>query len=105
MSCRSKGQSNIMPSQLLTLETVTYGVAGFKDALRFYRTNGQVNAYNREHLEKIQKPIINIACSSTDRRSNNADSRDAGNLQQQLSLCVGVRVMLTENLWTHPRGL
>ncbi|KAG6259095.1 hypothetical protein E4U24_007768 [Claviceps purpurea] len=75
-------------------------VIGFKDALRIYRTNAQVNSYNREHLEKIQKPIINIACDSTGRGSNKAASRDAGNLQQQLSLCVGAKVMLTENLWT-----
>ncbi|KAG6124264.1 hypothetical protein E4U38_000299 [Claviceps purpurea] len=51
-------------------------------------TNDQVNAYNREHLEKIQKPIINIACDSTGRESNKAASRDAGNLQQQLSLAI-----------------
>ncbi|KAG5935803.1 hypothetical protein E4U60_002966 [Claviceps pazoutovae] len=79
-------------------------VAGFKDALRIYRTNGQVNAYNRGHMEKIQKPIINIACTSTGRESNKAASRDAGNLQQQLNLCVGAKVILADILWT-PKGL
>ncbi|KAG6098251.1 hypothetical protein E4U14_007554 [Claviceps sp. LM454 group G7] len=52
-------------------------VAGFEDALRIYGTNDQVNNYNKEHLEKIQKPIINIACSSTDRESNAAASRSS----------------------------
>ncbi|KAG6105968.1 hypothetical protein E4U14_004813 [Claviceps sp. LM454 group G7] len=75
-------------------------VIGFKDALRIYRTNDQVNAYNRENLEKIEKPFINIAYSSTGRESNKAASRDAGNPQQQLSLCVGAKVVLTENPWT-----
>ncbi|KAG6226692.1 hypothetical protein E4U26_002246 [Claviceps purpurea] len=27
-------------------------------------------------------------------------SRDAGNLRQQPSLCVGAKIILTENLWT-----
>ncbi|KAG6116242.1 hypothetical protein E4U14_000372 [Claviceps sp. LM454 group G7] len=44
------------------------------------------------------------ALAHTGRESNNAASRDAGNLQQQLSPCVGAKVMLTENLWT-PKGL
>ncbi|KAG5946237.1 hypothetical protein E4U60_004379 [Claviceps pazoutovae] len=50
-------------------------VAGFEDALRIYWTNDQVNTYNREHLEKFQKPTINIVCSSTSRESNAAASR------------------------------
>ncbi|KAG6140404.1 hypothetical protein E4U12_006358 [Claviceps purpurea] len=49
---------------------------------RTHNTNDQVNTYNGEHLEKIQKPIINIACSSTGREDNAAASRS--NAQAQL---------------------
>ncbi|KAG5942828.1 hypothetical protein E4U60_007072 [Claviceps pazoutovae] len=64
--------------------------------------------YNRDFLENIDAAIIKIVCTSTGGGDNIA-SRDAGNLQQYLSLCVGAQVMLTENLWNldsgQPRGL
>ncbi|KAG6257404.1 hypothetical protein E4U23_006065 [Claviceps purpurea] len=48
---------------------------------------------------KTDAPIINTACSSTD-GGGNVISRDARNLQQQLSLCSGAKAMLAENIWT-----
>ncbi|KAG5954414.1 hypothetical protein E4U58_007633 [Claviceps cyperi] len=73
--------------------------AHFQDALRIYPTNAQVDSYNREHLEKNRKPIINIAGTDTGTTAI-IDSRDAGSLQQQLSLYIGAKVMLTKNIWT-----
>ncbi|KAG6106435.1 hypothetical protein E4U14_004605 [Claviceps sp. LM454 group G7] len=60
-------------------------VAIFKDALRIY-------SYNGEHLKKIETPSINNSCNSTG-LSGTVASRDAGNLQQQLRLCIGESVV------------
>lgn len=59
--------------------------------------------YNRDYLENIDAAIIKIVCTSTG-GGDNVASRDAGNLQQHLSLCVEAQVMLTENLWSLESG-
>ncbi|KAG5987002.1 hypothetical protein E4U52_007994, partial [Claviceps spartinae] len=63
--------------------------------------NVQVDSYNRDQLKETDAPIIEIVCNSIG-GGGNASSRDAGNLQQQLSLCVGAKriPMLTEDIWT-----
>jgi len=75
-------------------------VKTFDSALRIYPTNDRVEAYNTEHLERLDSPCIQVLASHTGTGAKDVPSRDAGNLQVSLPLMVGARVMLTENLWT-----
>ncbi|KAH0499425.1 hypothetical protein TgHK011_006623 [Trichoderma gracile] len=75
-------------------------VAEFDSAVRIYPTNAQVRQYNLEHMEKLNTPCVCIQASNTGPKAQEADSLSAGNLNQRLHLCIGTRVMLTENIWT-----
>ncbi|KAL6881364.1 hypothetical protein J3F83DRAFT_711143 [Trichoderma novae-zelandiae] len=57
-----------------------------------------VSVYNLEHMERINTPCVRIAASNTGPKTYEADSLSAGNLNQRLHICIGTRVMLTENL-------
>ncbi|CCE27354.1 uncharacterized protein CPUR_00828 [Claviceps purpurea 20.1] len=71
-------------------------VATFKNAPRIYPTIAQADSYNTKHLWDLMKPALIVACTSTGPGGNVA-SRDAGNLEKQLIVCFGAKVMLTED--------
>lgn len=75
-------------------------VASFDDAIRIYKTNKQVRDYNDQHMERLQVPCVSITATNTGLGAEKAEMNTAGSLQQILALCIGARVMLTENLWT-----
>ena len=75
-------------------------VSSFDDAVRIYPTNAQVKEYNLEHIDRLQLPCIQVAATNVGPKAEEADSTMAGNLHNKLPLCIGTRVMLTENLWT-----
>jgi hypothetical protein len=86
----SRLQMNLSPEEVKT----------FDSALRIYPTNHQVDAYNTEHLEKLNSPCIQALALHTGTGAKDVAARDAGNLHVSIPLAVGARVMLTENLWT-----
>lgn len=75
-------------------------VDSFGEAIRIYPTRAQVVEYNQHHLEKIDSAIVNSRATNTGTDAHKTDASNAGNLHNVLPLCVGARVMLTENLWT-----
>ncbi|KAI8648244.1 ATP-dependent DNA helicase [Fusarium keratoplasticum] len=75
-------------------------VRKFDSAIRIYPTNAQVRQYNLEHMERLRVPCIRIAAAVIGVRASEADSMMAGNLHNRLPICIGARVLLTENLWT-----
>lgn len=72
----------------------------FDKAVRIYPTNGQVVEYNRTHLEGLDAAVINIQATNSGQGADSVASRDAGNLHNNIPLCIGARVMLMENIWT-----
>ena len=75
-------------------------VASFDGALRIYPLNSRVNEYNLTHLEGLAKPCYQVVAENTGPRAGELDAADAGNLQKNVPLVLGARVMLTENVWT-----
>ncbi|KAL8376601.1 hypothetical protein RB595_007618 [Gaeumannomyces hyphopodioides] len=75
-------------------------VVSFDRAVRIYPTNAQVKEYNFTHLEHLNEPVIQVLAQNTGSGGAAVESRDAGNLHNSLPLCIGARVMLTDNVWT-----
>jgi ATP-dependent DNA helicase PIF1 len=79
-------------------------IATFDNALRIYGKKKDVNAYNHEKMRDLGVPVKQIKAQHTGTGAAEADWEKGGNLHKTLPLCLGARVMLTENLWTE-RGL
>lgn len=75
-------------------------VISFDSAVRIHPTNQLVRDFNRDHMERLDSTVIRIAASNSPLAGKGVDSQTAGNLHDWLPLCIGARVMLTENLWT-----
>jgi len=52
----------------------------------------------------LQQPCYQVVAKNTGQGAETVAASDAGNLHNKLPLCMGARVMLTENIWT-PAGL
>ncbi|KAF5967346.1 ATP-dependent DNA helicase PIF1 [Fusarium bulbicola] len=72
-------------------------IATFGNVARIYPTNAQIRDFNRDHMERLESAVISIEAAHF---GHDADSTVAGNLHKTLPICVGARVMFTENLWT-----
>ena len=79
-------------------------VALFDEAIRIFPTNQQVTNYNLNHMVALQQPCRQVVAKHTGLGAETVPASDAGNLHYKLPLCIGARVMLTENIWT-PAGL
>lgn len=79
-------------------------VASFDGAIRIYPTNQQVINYNLEHLVNLERPYIQVKATNQGPQADKVASSEAGNLHNRFPICLGARVMLTENVWT-PVGL
>ena len=79
-------------------------VALFDEAIRIFPTNRQVTNYNLDHMVALQQPCRQVVAKNTGQGAETVAASDAGNLHNKLPLCMGARVMLTENIWT-PAGL
>jgi hypothetical protein len=75
-------------------------VIKFDDALRIFPTNAAVDDYNFDHMNKLQRPALDIAATGEGAGWQQAADRDAGNLSMHFPLMIGSRIMLTENVWT-----
>ena len=79
-------------------------VATFDEALRVYGKKADVNAYNHEKMKALGVAVKQVKAHHTGSGADGASWDDGGNLHKSLPLCIGARVMLTENRWTE-RGL
>ncbi len=70
----------------------------FREALRLYATNREVDEYNLRHLDSLQRPVMRIQAINTGKGAKEASSDDCGNLDNELLLSVGAKVMLIWNL-------
>ncbi|KJZ74108.1 hypothetical protein HIM_06354 [Hirsutella minnesotensis 3608] len=76
----------------------------FDAALRIYSKKARVNEYNYEHLVRLKRPAIQVMAKNIGNGADKATSEQAGNLASQFPVCIGARLMLTQNIW-HPTGL
>lgn len=65
----------------------------FHDALRLYATNREVYRYNLQHLESLNRPVMNVKAVNT-----GPSQEGAGNLENELLLSVGAKAILLWNL-------
>ncbi|KAJ5894968.1 hypothetical protein N7495_006659 [Penicillium taxi] len=72
----------------------------FDTAIRIYATHDAVDEYNLRRLRELRSPVIRLDAISIGQGAKTASSDDAGNLLEILSISIGARIMLTENLWT-----
>ena len=79
----------------LTLDEVD----SFDDALRLYFRREEVRIYNHRRLRDCKQPILKIKSTHTGRGAEGANDDEADGLEPQLCLCLGARVMLTDNIW------
>ncbi|OAQ61323.1 ATP-dependent DNA helicase PIF1 [Purpureocillium lilacinum] len=79
-------------------------IDAFEAALRIYSKKTRVNEYNYEHLVPLKRPAIQVMATNIGSGADKATSEQAGNLAGQFPVCIGARLMLTQNIW-HPTGL
>ena len=76
----------------------------FDPALRIFAKKDAVAQVNHTRLRGTGQPVRAILATHDGPQARNASTSEAGNLEAELRLCLGARVMLLENLWTE-RGL
>ena len=76
----------------------------FDSALRIFAKKEAVAQVNHARLRGTGQPVRAIQATHDGPQAHNASTSEAGNLEAELRLCLGARVMLLENLWTE-RGL
>ncbi|EXU95533.1 PIF1-like helicase [Metarhizium robertsii] len=79
-------------------------VARSANASRVYATEDRVNEYNHYHLDCLGRPVIQVKAKNVGSGAAAAPDNKAGNLAEQIPICIGARLMLTSNLW-QPVGL
>ena len=73
--------------------------SSFIDAVHIYPTRGKVDAYNYEHMMKLNSAAIYVDAINQGKGAHKAESTEAGNLSKRFPVCLGARMMLTRNLW------
>jgi hypothetical protein len=74
-------------------------IATFDNAMRLYFKNEEVRQYNDDKLRDTGAPVKKVLERHTGRHAAGADGDTADNLDAELLLAIGCRVMLTSNLW------
>lgn len=74
-------------------------IESFDDALRLYFRREEVRMYNHRRLRDYKQPILKIRSAHTGRGAEGANDDEADGLEPELCICLGARVMLTDNLW------
>ncbi|KAG5930874.1 hypothetical protein E4U60_006721 [Claviceps pazoutovae] len=67
----------------------------FRDAVHIYPTKARVAEHNRDHMLSLGVPVLRIVADNTGPKTDQADSQMACGLSQVLPICIGARVMLT----------
>ncbi|KAJ3453143.1 hypothetical protein MRS44_018798 [Fusarium solani] len=91
-------------SQRVQVKLIQREVDTFDAALRIYSKKARVNEYNYEHLVRLKHPAIQVMAKNIGNGAEKATSEQAGNLAGQFPVCIGARLMLTQNIW-QPAGL
>jgi hypothetical protein len=74
-------------------------VESFDDALRLYFRREEVRIYNHRRLRDCKQPILKIRSTHTGRGAEGANDDEADGLDLELCICLGARIMLTDNIW------
>jgi ATP-dependent DNA helicase PIF1 len=74
-------------------------VESFDDALRLYFRREEVRIYNHRRLRDCKQPILKIRSTHTGRVAEGANDGEGDGLEPHLCICLGARVMLTDNIW------
>ncbi|KID81188.1 ATP-dependent DNA helicase PIF1 [Metarhizium guizhouense ARSEF 977] len=74
-------------------------VESFKDALRLYFRREEAHVHNHQRLRDCKQPILRIKSTHTGQGAEGANDDEADGLDPHLCICLGARVMLTENIW------
>jgi hypothetical protein len=73
-------------------------VASFNDAIRLYNTRAAVGKYNAIRLRDLLRPVVVIKSVDTGVGVQKV-TPDQCDTVQNLTLCIGAKVMLTQNIW------
>ena len=96
------GESTIEDWQLLLSRqpsSVT-NIDDYKDAVRLYFSNDQVNSYNEQKICELDQPVEHIFARHSDPYAKTISPDDMSGLEPQIQLAKGAKVMLTMNLCT-----
>jgi ATP-dependent DNA helicase PIF1 len=74
-------------------------IESFDDALRLYFRREEVRIYNHRRLRDCKQPVLKIKSTHTGRGAEGANDDEADGLEPELCICLGARVMLTDNIW------
>jgi ATP-dependent DNA helicase PIF1 len=74
-------------------------VSGFDTALRLYFTKAEVYEQNNKGLTAQNMPIKIVTAVNQGRNAHKATEEEADNLQNEIYICIGARIMLSSNLW------
>jgi ATP-dependent DNA helicase PIF1 len=73
-------------------------VASFNDAIRLYNTRTAMGKYNAIRLRDILWPVVVIKSVDTGVGVQKVTPNQCDTVQN-LTLCIGAKVMLTQNIW------
>jgi ATP-dependent DNA helicase PIF1 len=73
-------------------------VASFNDAIRLYNIRATVGKYNAIWLRDLLRPVVVIESVDTGVGVQKV-TPDQCDTVQNLTLCIGAKVMLTQNIW------
>ena len=74
-------------------------LANFKNAVRLFSRNVDVDEYNRKQLLALKQPIARVKALHNCSQARDGTSEDAMGLHRTVWLAKGAKVMLTSNLW------
>ena len=72
----------------------------FKNAVRLFAKNEDVNAYNYSKLKKLNSPVAKIEGEHNCEEAKKGSQQHASGLAPVLYLSIGSRIMLKTNIWT-----
>jgi hypothetical protein len=73
-------------------------VASFNDAIQLYNTRAAVGKYNAIRLCNLLRPVVVIKSVDTGVGVQKITPCQSDTVQN-LTLCIGAKVMLTQNIW------
>ena len=96
------GESTIEDWQLLLSRqpSSVKNIDDYKDAVRLYSSNDQVNSYNEQKICELDQPVAHIFACHSDPFAKTISPDDMSGLEPQIQLAKGAKVMLTMNLCT-----
>lgn len=75
-------------------------VVKFDNALRIFPKNQQVDDHNYRHMDQLGRPVVGLRATGSGVHWDKARSSDAFGLDMYVPVCLGARVMCSQNLCT-----